>query len=353
MALCSVIFNKSVKRQCNSNNNSNTKRVCLSNYRFPTSADSINQSAKSCNKLFDSSDEYDDENSDDEQLCYKLNQIKAKRRASSRISFSSNPNLELSKLISKYSDDEDDVYSDTKFNNEFNYKHIDNNDEKDFESVNNSNRKNSIKEDFKIIQVPKSDKLARSRCFEYLIGAIDEAWARYCDATSIVEDEVFYSDENDNVKNNPNIILNDRNCYMKKVSFKDNEVYDDDDDRYSKKGSDDDKSLIDNYSINSTDITDYSDNFAKSLKRHRNRINSINSNSNEGNQFKVLKDRLTKSKYYLQDLVDSENFEDITRFWNKWDLIKYSTIELVEDDDDDEVIESTIDELENGRYFVN
>ena len=39
-------------------------------------------------------------------------------------------------------------------------------------------------------------------------------------------------------------------------------------------------------------------------------------------------------------------------FWKRWDMIKYSTIELVEDDDDDEIIESTIEELENGRLFL-
>ena len=35
-----------------------------------------------------------------------------------------------------------------------------------------------------------ADRNARARCFEYLVGAIDEAWARYCDATAYVEDEV-------------------------------------------------------------------------------------------------------------------------------------------------------------------
>ena len=34
-------------------------------------------------------------------------------------------------------------------------------------------------------------------------------------------------------------------------------------------------------------------------------------------------------------------------------MIKYATIELVEDDDDDEVVESTIEELERGRMFVH
>ena len=44
---------------------------------------------------------------------------------------------------------------------------------------------------------------------------------------------------------------------------------------------------------------------------------------------------------------------EIELFWKRWDMIKYSTIELVEDDDDDEItIESTIEELENGRLFL-
>lgn len=65
-----------------------------------------------------------------------------------------------------------------------------------------------------------------------------------------------------------------------------------------------------------------------------------------------LKVRLTKAKYYLQELVDSNDYREIELFWKRWDMIKYSTIELVEDDDDDEIIESTIEELENGRLFL-
>ena len=39
--------------------------------------------------------------------------------------------------------------------------------------------------------IPIADRNARTRCFEYLIGAIDEAWARYCDATTSFEDDVL------------------------------------------------------------------------------------------------------------------------------------------------------------------
>lgn len=43
--------------------------------------------------------------------------------------------------------------------------------------------------------IPIADRNARTRCFEYLIGAIDEAWARYCDATTSFEDDVFGSNK--------------------------------------------------------------------------------------------------------------------------------------------------------------
>ncbi|GME96548.1 unnamed protein product [[Candida] boidinii] len=62
------------------------------------------------------------------------------------------------------------------------------------------------------------------------------------------------------------------------------------------------------------------------------------------------KDRLIKAKYYLQEFVDSDNVQDCLSFWKRWDMIKYGTIELVEDDDDDDVVENTIDQLEVGRY---
>lgn len=358
MALCSQAFNKSTKRSCSSIDSNNSKRICLSNYKFPNKNVSISSSEE-------------EENSEDEQLCYKMDQIKAKRRASSRISFSLTPNVELSKFVSKYSDDEDENIKSNHQDNE--------NDLRRKSIINNSNNKELSSNqqqindyDFKLIEIPRSDKLARSRCFDYLVGAIDEAWARYCDATSCIEDEVFYSDDNkENIiasnvhKNaiNKNMNVNYNNDYginntsdvystINPLKAK-HQSYDSNDEDFD----DDTKSeIIDNYSINSTDLTDISDNYLSQQKILRNKQFNIRSRSNSSkstNQYQKLKDRLTKAKYYLQDLVDSDDYQDLQCFWNRWDMIKYATIELVEDDDDDEVVESTIDELENGRYFVN
>lgn len=364
MALCSTIFNNSVKRNCNSNYSSKTKRVCIKDsYKFPANNEFSNNM---------SSDD-EDENSDDEQLCYKLNQIKAKRRASNRVSFSLNPNLELSKLISRYSDDEDEnkenVCDDinnnvgkttspgnrASINSVKSDDNLINNHFKFGNSIKLSNFNSNQDETCKIIQIPKADKLARSRCFEYLIGAIDEAWARYCDATSCLEGEVFYNDDDDkeNIYIDSNKFMNPNKSSYSACNAVNRKFNDDENDLISRKDSDDDYEIIDDYSMNSTDLTDVSDYSTK-----RNQINlakrkSVNNQSSSSNKFKCLKDRLTKAKYYLQDLVVGDNYQDILNFWNRWDLIKYCTIELVEDDDDDEVIESTIEELENGRYFVN
>ncbi|EMG46086.1 hypothetical protein SBY92_001200 [Candida maltosa Xu316] len=168
--------------------------------------------------------------------------------------------------------------------------------------------------------VPIADTKARTRCFEYLIGAIDEAWARYCDATSSVEDDVYGYSNNNNTRSN--IAVSD----------------DEDDD-------DDDEGSVDDTFDNNTDITDYSD-----FPQHQQQEPVKQEQSS--NQLQDLKVRLTKAKYYLQELVDSNDLREIELFWKRWDMIKYSTIELVEDDDDDEIIESTIEELENGRLFL-
>lgn len=176
--------------------------------------------------------------------------------------------------------------------------------------------------------VPIADTKARTRCFEYLIGAIDEAWARYCEAASSVEDDVYgYSTNSKNVA-----------------------VSDDEDD--------DDASVDDDTFDNVTDITEYSDfpsqqHLSTPTKQpQQQQPQQQHQQGQSSNQLQDLKVRLTKAKYYLQELVDSNDYREIELFWKRWDMIKYSTIELVEDDDDDEIIESTIEELENGRLFL-
>ncbi|RCK63566.1 hypothetical protein Cantr_09685 [Candida viswanathii] len=169
--------------------------------------------------------------------------------------------------------------------------------------------------------VPIADTKARTRCFEYLIGAIDEAWARYCDAAASVEDDVYgYGTNSKNIA-----------------------VSDDEDD--------DDASVDDDTFDNNTDITDYSD-FPSQHHLAAPSKPAPQQPNQSSNQLQDLKVRLTKAKYYLQELVDSNDYREIELFWKRWDMIKYSTIELVEDDDDDEIIESTIEELENGRLFL-
>lgn len=182
--------------------------------------------------------------------------------------------------------------------------------------------------------IPQSDKSSRSRCFDYLVGAIDEAWARYCDAASYVEDETYGY-------NTPGSV-----------------------------GTDDEEECVGN----TTDLTDYESDFDHAAKpaHHTKKMlmmmpqkgsmmasytNASKASSTAGDpsscQLQALKDRLIKAKYFLQDLVESDDYNDTIAFWKRWDMIKYATIELVEDDDDDEVIESTIDELEDGRLFSN
>lgn len=311
MALCSQVFNKSAtKRSCNQSEDLGySKRICLNKKTYSSSED--------------------DENSEDEQLCYKLNQIKAKRRASSRISFSlQTPNPELTKAISKYSDDEDEDDGRTSDLNDTNQPSPGCHQRTQSNHHSSVEAKSDLLEDFKLFQIPNSDKNARSRCFEYLVSAIDEAWARYCDFTSIKEDNVY------------NSLSDDESL----ASFG-NSTDDTDLSEVERSGG---KMIINNNNGNNNNKA------SNSTCPSKNQPQTMINNSNlHLSQYQNLKDRLIKAKYFLQDLIDSNNFGDIQSFWNRWDLIKYTTIELVEDDDNDEIIESTVEELEKGRYFVN
>lgn len=331
----------------------------------------LSSSPTSLKKNFSFSSSSDDQSDDEE--CYTNNQIKAKKRTNSRVNFCLD--LKLEKAINQYSDDEFDISLnefDDSFNNQSDFdcltndlvdlsrknSFIDKNDLKekrdskdlrrdskdlrrDSKDLNNFSKKDSskdLKDSFSISSrdsyssfskfsdsesnVPIFDKISRSKCFDYLIGSIDEAWARYCNQATSVEDEVYGY-------NTPGSMIGT-----------DDEDFD-----------------------NNTDLTDYDDDFIKndiktnegSTSMTRPRSLSINSTKSDPSSCKLqqLKDRLTKAKYYLQDLVDSDELNDIVNFWKRWDMIKYATIELVEDDDDDEIIESTIEDLESGRYYVN
>lgn len=268
-----------------------------------------------------SSDDSDDDDSDDESG-YLNNQKKAFKSSlySRSNSFS---NSRISDAISQYSDDEEDCENNGNKENEFDFK-------KDTKNI-KSQRSNSNSSNLNMIPIspvnsitvrkttPACDQIARGRCFDYLVGAIDEAWARYCDATSYAEDEAY-----GDVSFLPNTPAS--------IGASD---YDDDEEE---EGEDEKE---EGYKSSATNITEYESDLE--WKKISSQPSSV--------KLQQLKDRLLNAKYYLQDFVDTNDFEDGSLFWKRWDLIKYATIELVEDDDDDEIIESTIDDLEKGRFY--
>lgn len=357
MALCSQAFPLAGKRTCDYTSqaqraNPAAKRACLSkidmntvNKRLPQACFEKIRSG-SCSSS--SSDSMSD--SEDQHSSYVADQIKAKRRAFSRVSFSMDD--KLSRAVAQYSDDDDKDYQPIKRTLSCS-KDDDNLDCKLLSSpcnpsvyVNNCNgniqmlhRASSSGNFFQVSDscssvssvkksMPIPDKNARSRCFEYLVGAIDEAWARYCDAASHIENEAYGY-------NAPGSALTD---------------------------DEDDCGIT-------TDLTDYDTDFEHQQvfkpimlrkasimgpsMQFTNADLSSTGKDPSSCQLLALKDRLTKAKYFLQDLVDSDDHGDAHAFWKRWDMIKYATIELVEDDDDDDVIENTIDELEEGRTFTN
>lgn len=174
----------------------------------------------------------------------------------------------------------------------------------------------------------QDDIKARNRCVDYLVNAIDDVWSRYCDGTSYEEDIAYNYDDK-----------------MQQQKVLNSSGDEDEDNGY--------KSELSNY----TSVTEYDSDMAASAALKTNRSMSIMGNSSnvkinsENFRLQELKGRLTKAKYYLEEFIDSLNLNDCIQFWKKWDLIKYSTIELVEDDDDDEIIEKKIEELEHGRYW--
>ncbi|CCG23115.1 hypothetical protein CORT_0D02700 [Candida orthopsilosis Co 90-125] len=277
------------------------KKICLQQLRRN---DFQLNNSDFANKYYSSSS--DDDDSEDEQSCYNADQIRAKRRASTRVSFSIDP--KLSKAISQYSDDEDedDVqerYYNTKVkspscsrrtsdssikilrsedeienldcklasspvNSSLSLKKMlvgggnecDDDDEEEEEESDSNNQ-----------SVAVADRNARARCFEYLVGAIDEAWARYCDATAYVEDEVH--------------------GYITPASLASGDDEDDEDDK----------------------------------------------------ELMNVKCRLLRSKDFLQDHIESFDINDVKKFWHRWDITKYQMLDVMEDEDD------VLEELESGR----
>lgn len=203
-------------------------------------------------------------------------------------------NDRISKAVSQYSDDEE-------------------------EHTRHRRRSSSLK------NIALTDLKARARCFDYLVGSIDEAWAKYCNATSFAEDEVYgYASGGSTTAA---IDAPYTPCSI----------------------NSDEEEEEDDYGCRSeaTAITDYETELELGKGANSRRPSCVRIPSNM--KLQHVKDRLTKAKYYLQDFVDSNSVSDSLLFWQRWDLIKYAAIEIVEDEED-ECVESTIEELEQGRF---
>lgn len=293
------------------------KKMCLSPMLARRNSATI---ATLYNCSSSSSSDEDEDNSQDES-CYRNNQRRARKRAFSIKRSPSFADNKLNHAVSKYSDvDEEDEKAGTVKREQLDIA---------VSPVQTPHRDSvtSIPSEYKN-QIRRSsidcDQVARARCFDYLVTAIDEAWARYCDATAYAEDEAY--NNVDYLPNTPaSLGLSDDN--EDDIDDVKEDVYDEVDEGY--------KSA-------STNLTEYDSDY-EPKRRVSCQPNSV--------KLQQLKDRLLKAKYYLQDFIESDSFDEACLFWKRWDLIKYATIELVEDDDDDEIIESTIEDLEKGRFY--
>lgn len=169
-------------------------------------------------------------------------------------------------------------------------------------------------------EVPRSDLIARERCFDYIVQSIDEVWARYVDSSSNAETMTYYYQGNRN---------NDSNT--SRFDCRDTS-FDSTPEDSSSCSEDEGEEDVEDEGYNSEITTCTDDGNIKNLQS--------------------LKYRLTNAKNDLELNYDSLELYDSIEFWRRWDMIKYSAVELMEDDDDDELIESVLEELETGRNFT-
>ncbi|SCU94984.1 LAMI_0F00452g1_1 [Lachancea mirantina] len=191
--------------------------------------------------------------------------------------------------------------------------------------------------------VPRSDTLAQERCFDYLLQSIDEVWARYCNTTSTAEAQVHDNlcDISKSVNAYSNSVENEKfysSSVLKGICSRRLPALASDD-----KFSEDDSDDASGYKSEATNLTEYETDC--DLRKVSTLPDSM--------KLQCLKDRLNKAKNDLEEVYGSTDIDDCARFWRRWDMIKYSAVETMEEDDDDEIIENVIEELERGRQFTN
>lgn len=259
----------------------------------------------------DEYNDYDDDNNGYENLSPRR-KLSLRRRSSTRSAAETPLNIELSRAVALYSDDDDEDEEENKSKADTQVKQRRKSKTGSLSCHETKDNQSSSSVKLMKSSMSETDRAARARCLDYLVGAIDEVWAMYCDATSYAEDETYGYEPNTPAS----------------ISISENEEYSD-------------------ASLAETEITDYAEldiNLDSKLVQKNKQEQAKHQTSLQN-----LKDRLTNAKYYLQDYVDSDDFADCLAFWKRWDVVKYCTIELVEDEDEDDVVENTIEELENGR----
>lgn len=207
-------------------------------------------------------------------------------------------------------------------------------------------RPGSFSSSFKKAQVSKMDLSARGRCFDYIVQSIDEVWARYCDTTSSAEAIVYANLACKKAqKSGRSTETHQYHHSHKALKISDNET---DSDIIAGDADDNDNDEDDDessgYKSEATNPTEYETDYGESRTV---------SNLPDSVKLQSLKSRLTNAKHDLEQVYDSKENDDSCSFWRRWDMIKYSAVEMMEEDDDDEIIENVIEELEQGRWYMN
>ncbi|CCE63484.1 hypothetical protein TPHA_0E03950 [Tetrapisispora phaffii CBS 4417] len=223
-------------------------------------------------------------------------------------------------------------------------------------------------------QLFRDDLVARERCFDYITQCIDEVWGRYCNTTANAEALVYGDSSNKNNypispaslssnspvsyntttigTNSDRTTSNDDFLSMKpKVTNKQIKSFNSNTckplvltDNELEEGSDYScESDYEDYKSEVTNITEYETDSGSDVRTVSNLPDSV--------KLQSLKCRLARAKEDLEDIYDSNEYQDCVDFWRRWDMLKYNAVEMMEDDDDDDVIESAIEELEMGRFY--
>ncbi|ODV90201.1 hypothetical protein CANCADRAFT_56770 [Tortispora caseinolytica NRRL Y-17796] len=164
---------------------------------------------------------------------------------------------------------------------------------------------------------PKCDLAARQRCLDYLVEAVDEAWARYYDSTSNAELEIYTEDA----------MSGSGELTMAAKLY---------------------------YSESEADLSDSSSASYDSAASATSANTAVTSESciastlPKNVRLQNIKDRLLSAKYELEELVDDDTRKAAALFWSRWDKVKYTALDLCEEDEEDS--DQKLEQLEDGRW---